>query len=91
MNALDTILRLRLPLLFVLVFSLVHWAMTGVQQMYMAAVQQNPAMMFMPYMAQYPMYSRMALPTDVSNTETYFRFSSVQSAYNNKFQLGMNM
>lgn len=36
------------------------------QQMYMAAVQQNPAMMLMPYMTQYPMYTRMALPTDVS-------------------------
>lgn len=35
--------------------------------MYMTAMQQNPAaMMLMPYMAQYPMYSRMALPTEVS-------------------------
>lgn len=36
------------------------------KQMYMAAMQQNPAMMLMPYMAQYPLYARMALPTDVS-------------------------
>ncbi|CAN0130595.1 unnamed protein product [Ascophyllum nodosum] len=35
------------------------------QNMYLAAMAQNPAaMMLMPYMTQYPMYSRMALPTD---------------------------
>lgn len=34
--------------------------------MYVAAMQQNP-MMIMPYMAaQYPLYSRMALPNEVS-------------------------
>lgn len=36
------------------------------QNMYMTAMSQNPAaMMLMPYMTQYPMYSRLALPTDV--------------------------
>lgn len=62
------------------------------QNMYMAAMSQNPAaMMLMPYMVQqaqqqqqFPMYSRVALPTDVSSCPVRARDPSSHSCHCNR-------